>query len=89
MKIAIAQIIHETNTFNQSTTSLEAFVIRRGDEIMGYFSGAHNEMTGFLEGAAAFNYDALPLFSAIADPSGTVTACGFCRINVGTAQDTT
>lgn len=80
MKIAIAQIIHETNTFNQSTTSLEAFVIRRGDEIMGYFSGAHNEMTGFLEGAAAFNYDALPLFSAIADPSGTVTAAAFAEL---------
>ena len=82
MKIAIAQIIHESNTFSESTTNLEAFVIRRGDEIVDFFTGAHNEMTGFLEGAAAFGYEALPLFSAIANPSGTVTAAAFAELTL-------
>ncbi len=74
MKIAIAQIIHESNTFNPVATTYAHFTIRRGHEIVEYFSGAHNEVTGFLDGAEDNGYDALPIYSAIASPSGTVTA---------------
>ena len=74
MQIAIAQIIHESNTFNPVATTFAAFTIRRGQEIVDYFSGAHNEITGFLDGAEANGYDALPTYSAIAAPSGTVAA---------------
>ena len=80
MKIAIAQVIHESNTFNPTVTTYAAFTIRRDREIVDYFSGAHNEITGFLEGAEANGYDALPVYSAIASPSGTVTASALAKI---------
>lgn len=80
MKLAIAQIIHESNTFSPSTTDLSAFAVRRGDEILNYFSGAHNEVTGFLDGATDYDYQPLPIYSAIAAPSGIVTEEAFAEI---------
>lgn len=74
MRIAIAHIIHESNTFNPVATTFAAFTVRRGQEIIDFFSGAQNEITGFLDGAEAYEYDALPIYSALASPSGTVTA---------------
>lgn len=77
MKIAIAHIIHESNSFAATTTPLSDFRIMRGDEITRYFSGAHGEVTGFLDGAARFGYEAIPTFSAVATPSGVVQAAAF------------
>lgn len=76
-KIAIAQIIHESNTFAPHTTPLSDFRLRYGDEIVRFYTGAHNEVTGFLEGAALYGYEAVPTFCATATPSGTVQAAAF------------
>ena len=77
MRIAIAQIIHESNTFAPHTTPLSDFRIRRGAEIVQFYSGAHNEVTGFLEGATKYGFEAVPTFCANATPSGTVQAAAF------------
>jgi microcystin degradation protein MlrC len=77
IKIAIAQIIHESNTFAPNTTPLSDFRIKYGDEMVRFYSGAHNEVTGFLEGASIYNYEVVPTFCANATPSGTVKASAF------------
>lgn len=77
MRIAIAQIIHESNTFAPHTTPLSDFRIRRGAEIVQFYTGAHNEVTGFLEGATKYGFEAVPTFCANATPSGTVQAAAF------------
>lgn len=77
MKIATGHIIHESNTFAPGTTPLGAFVIRRGDEIVREHTGAHTEVTGFLEGAVTHVFELAPMFSATATPSAIVTAGAF------------
>lgn len=77
MRLALAQIYHESNSFAAHTTPLTDFRVLRGAEITRFFTGAHNEVTGFLEGAARFGYQAVPTFCAFATPSGVVQAEAF------------
>src|SRR4051812_5776428 len=74
MRIVLAQIIHEANSFAPQLTRLEDFRIRHGAEIVSYYSGARNEVTGFLEGAAAFEFEAVPTLTAVAVAGGPATA---------------
>ncbi|MBX7214088.1 MAG: M81 family metallopeptidase [Thermoflexales bacterium] len=76
-RIAIAQVYHESNSFAAASTPLAAFRVLRGAEIPRYYTGAHNEVTGFLEGAAVHGYDAVPTLCAFATPSGVVEAAAF------------
>lgn len=77
MRIAVAQIIHESNSFAAKTTPLSDFRVLRGADIVRYYTGAHNEVTGFLEGGPQFGYEAVPAFAAFATPSGVVQAAAF------------
>lgn len=76
-RVAIVQVIHESNTFAQTPTRLQDFRILRGTQMVDFYTGAHNEVTGYLEGAAVYGYTPLPLFSACATPAGTVQAAAF------------
>jgi microcystin degradation protein MlrC len=80
MKIAIANIYQETNTFAATPTALadfEAFDMLAGAAIADRFRGTATTLGGFLDAGAALGFEPLPLLYAEATPGGTVTAEAF------------
>ena len=80
MKIGIAGLLHESNSFMPATTTRQQFVqsaLDVGEAIIDRWSDAHHEIGGFLEGARCLDFTAVPLVSAVAMPSGPLTAASF------------
>ena len=71
MKIALAGMSHESNTFNKQMTGLETFSLINGDEFvhLRYGQGAAR---GIYETLTKAQAEAVPLFFARSIPSGTV-----------------
>lgn len=77
MRVGIAGISHESNSFSHSPATLERFCERQllsGDEIVAQHRDAHSKIAGYLEGAQAYGYTAAPLFVANAAPMGPLPA---------------
>ena len=74
MRVGIAFLSHESNTFASFTTALSDFQIVRGQEIVEKHAATYHEVGGFIAGAEAFGYEIVPLFGADATPSGSVRA---------------
>ena len=78
MRIAIAQVSHETNTFSSELTDQAAFAIRswiEGDEILKRHRGVRDYIGGMIDEAAALGgVTLLPTFAAITSPSGFIRA---------------
>lgn len=75
-RIAIAGIIHETNTFAPERTGIEAFAqqsLYEGDAVLQRMRDTPTSLGGSIEGLARNGYHAIPLLYAAATPSGTVT----------------
>ncbi len=77
MRIAIAGLMHESNTFSSRPTVLEDFQIQRGEELIAWWREAHHEVAGFLEALARNRLEAVPLLMARATPSGTLSPAAF------------
>ena len=76
MRIGIISLIHESNTFAVTPTTMESF--RRdnllvGDAVREAFEGGLHQITGFLDGLNAADVEAVPIFHASTSPSGTIT----------------
>ena len=83
MKIAIANIYQETNTFAAMPTTLgdfAAFGLLAGEAIGDRFAGTATTLGGFLDAAAALAFTPVPLLYAEATPGGIVTAEAFSLI---------
>lgn len=80
MRLAVLGYSHETNTFAAQPTPYESFSIERGHEVVQEFGNAHSTVTGFLQAGDRFGFDAVPLYFAHANPSGTMTRDAFERI---------
>ena len=75
MRVGIISLLHESNTFIDSPTTLDAFQrdgIFTGRAMYDHYSGGHHEVSGFLEGLTAAGIDALPIFHAGTTPSGRI-----------------
>jgi len=75
MRIAVAGLLHESNTFNPLRTDRTAFAAQGlafGPDVLREWSRAHHEVGGFLGSAAELGYTAVPLVMAFATPSGRV-----------------
>lgn len=75
MRIAIGGFMHESNTFAAQATDLDRFregSLTDGAAMIPVWRDAHHEVGGFIEGAAKFNFDLVPLGMAWATPSGPV-----------------
>lgn len=75
MRIAIAGIMHESNTFASSLTDRARFVeasLTRGPDLVAAWKEAHHEVGGFFEGAERFGFEPRPLVMAWATPGGPV-----------------
>jgi len=78
MRIAIAQVSHETNTFSSELTDQAAFSIRswiEGEEILSRHRGVRDYIGGMIDEAQALGgIELLPTFAAITSPSGFIRA---------------
>lgn len=74
MRIAIAGLLHESNTFASQTTDAAQFRVHTGEDLLQYYADTHHEIAGFISGAAEQDFEPVPLLAAEATPSGTVTA---------------
>jgi len=76
VRVGILSLIHESNTFSHTPTTLEMFRrdgILTGSEIADHFSNGFHEISGFLEGLKEEKIEAAPLFYASTPPSGRIT----------------
>ncbi|MCL2221675.1 MAG: M81 family metallopeptidase [Oscillospiraceae bacterium] len=71
MKIALAGMGHESNTFNKECTELSSFVLIDGDDFCK-LRNIDSSANGFYETLKTSGADVAPLFFASAIPSGTV-----------------
>jgi microcystin degradation protein MlrC len=76
VRIGIVSLIHESNTFAVTPTTMASF--RRdsllvGEAVRGVFEGGLHQITGFLEGLVEADVEAVPIFHASTSPSGTIT----------------
>ncbi|SEP29499.1 Microcystin degradation protein MlrC, contains DUF1485 domain [Methylobacterium sp. ap11] len=78
MRIAVAQVSHETNTFSSELTDETAFTVRswiEGEEILRRHRGVRDYIGGMIDEAMATGgIELLPTFAAIASPSGFIRA---------------
>ncbi len=75
-RIAIAGMLHESNTFSSEPTDIPAFQghgMALGDAIFDEYSTAAHEVGGFIEGGHKHGFELIPTAVGNATPSGTVT----------------
>ena len=74
MRIVTGAISHETSTFTPVPTTeenfFERFGVRESGEIVETFRGTNTPMGGFIDGAAAHQFELIPTIYAEAHPSG-------------------
>lgn len=76
MRVGIISLMHESNTFAVTPTTIELFErdgILFGDEIREVFGGGLHQLTAFLEGLDKADIEPVPIFHAGTSPSGTIT----------------
>lgn len=72
MRVVLAGLFHESNTFNPHLTTranYESARLLRGQQIVDQLANTDTEMAGFLEG----NFETIPAYVAWAWPSGSLT----------------
>jgi microcystin degradation protein MlrC len=77
MRIGIIGFQHESNSFMPASTDRAVFEECRydaGEAIFENWRDSHHEIAGFIEGAAKFDYEPVPLLAAVAMPCGPLTA---------------
>ena len=80
MRIAIAELKQETNSFVPFTTTVKTFedqYLYRGDDFLTAFGNAKLEVPGFLDVLAEAGATPLPLLATMAMASGTVERASF------------
>jgi microcystin degradation protein MlrC len=90
MKIAIASVMQESNSFAPGQSSLSDFQIEVGSELARVYQGTNTELGGFLEELEKLGFETLPLLSAWALPAGPVAESAFegiCELLLKQMQD--
>ena len=66
-------MIHESNSFVRKNTGIADFNVSRGKDILTRWSQTHHEIGGFIQAIQEKNLDLVPLLTATATPSGSLT----------------
>lgn len=77
MRVGILSLIHESNTFSSTTTTIDQFrqdELLVGDQVREVYEGGLHQISGFFESLGKCGLDAVPLFHASTAPSGTITS---------------
>jgi microcystin degradation protein MlrC len=80
MRVAIAGISHESNTYAVEASGLtfaDWFDCFRGDEIIERYHATATYIGGMIDGLAVLDAVAVPTFFAIGEPSGTVRTTAY------------
>lgn len=77
MRILVASIIHESNTFSGVRTDLDDFDISLGQEIIECYRNTEHEVSGFVRILTSQEANIVPAILAHACPSGKVTDRAF------------
>lgn len=80
MKVLIARLNHETNTFSPVPTPLQAFSPTYGRDAYRANKGMRTAMAAFIDQAEALNATLVTPVSAMANPSGTVHADAYAAL---------
>ena len=83
MRVGIVALQHETNTFIEAPTSIDAFrgnLLAAGDSLRAAVAGTRHELGGFLAGLEEAAAEAVPLFGARALPYGLVSAAAYAEL---------
>jgi microcystin degradation protein MlrC len=72
MKIGVAGIVQESNTFAPAPSTLKDFAIETGAAVVATSRGTNTEVGGFLEELDALGVEAVPLVSAWAVSAGPI-----------------
>ena len=79
MRVGIVSLMHESNTFLRSPTTIANFQqdqLLRGEDVRR-LAGSHHEVGGFFAGLAQAGIESVPVFAARAIPSGPISADAF------------
>ena len=60
MRIGIASIIHESNTFAANPTTLADFRVDRGQAVVDHYRPTFHEVAGYIAGADEYDYELYP-----------------------------
>jgi microcystin degradation protein MlrC len=74
MRIGVASLTHESNTFASKPTRLEDFTVYRGQALVEHYAPTFHEVAGYIAGAEEYDFELYPMMGANATPAGTVTA---------------
>lgn len=77
MRIALALVFHESNTFFSVPMTMERFRekdLHYGQEILEHWAGTCSELGGFLAGAERSGMEVIPIIAAWGMPAGPLTA---------------
>lgn len=80
MKILIARLNHETNTFSPVPTPLQAFSPDYSEQALRSQRGMRTAMAAFIDAADALGADLVTPVSATANPSGPVHAAAYAEL---------
>ncbi|MDA0710203.1 MAG: M81 family metallopeptidase [bacterium] len=76
MRVGLISLLHESNTFIQTPTTLDLFErdgIVSGRAMYDRYVGGHHEVSGFIEGLEVAGLEVVPIFHAGTTPSGRIT----------------
>ena len=76
MRVGIISLVHESNTFAATPTTIELFQrdgLLIGEAIREAFEGGHHQISGFFERLQEKDIEAVPIFYASTPPSGRIT----------------
>lgn len=82
-RLALGGLEHETNTYAVETfgpTTLDAFLVGRGDEITANLRGTRTYLGGMIDTAERLGAEPVPLLMAFATPSGTIAAGAYAAL---------
>ncbi len=71
MRIALAGISHETNTYCGATTPASAFYVYRGDKMLDA-AGQESDLGGAVDACSRMGCELVPILFASTQPSGTI-----------------
>ncbi len=77
MRIGVACLAHESNTFSCLPTTLEDFDLWEGQQLIEHFAPTFHEMAGFIAGAEEYAYEIHSLIGADATPAGPLTSATY------------
>ncbi len=83
LRIGVPVLAHETNTFADSSTGrteYDRFDVWRGDGVLEFWENTQTPPGGIIEGIREIGAEVVPIYSAFAQPSGTITKDAYVRL---------